>query len=429
MLTQFELQPTVLLYDDDAYAVSFRATVLFSEVRSLPDGTMQITAVFDRTLFFPEEGGQTPDKGTVLLTDKENRVLESYTVTDVQIHEGVITHTLLPDLSPADSCPTAKESASSFSPQLCAGCTVLGNIDWDYRFSNMQQHSGEHIFSGLVYSSFGYSNVGFHLSDHIVTMDYNGILTKEQVQELEYRANKAIAENVPILAEYPSADRLAAMTYRSKKELCGPIRIVTVTGYDVCACCAPHVHHTGEIGLLKVMSLQNYKGGVRLSILCGFRALKAFTEKMNTLSSLTGLLTTAEDSLSDSVQKLRQENVRLKQALCSAQRDLLFSAAAAVPCTENNLILFASDCDAGTARFLCNDQIDKRNGFCAVFFGTGTPSYSFLIGSRKKDCRELATLLRNTFGAKGGGSNEMIQGSVSANKEDLLTFFDSLQCN
>ena len=279
---------TEKLYDRDPYQRSFEAAVL--SCKAMED---QYEVILDRTLFFPEEGGQSPDQG----------ILGGAHVLDVQIKGDVIIHTL--DVA------------------LEVGKTVAGEIDWDHRFSNMQQHSGEHIFSGLVYKNYGYTNVGFHLSDQIVTMDFNGPLTMEQIAELEWEVNRVIASNVEIKATYPTKEELAQMEYRSKKEIDGAIRIVEIAGYDLCACCAPHVARTGEIGGFKIQSLQNYKGGVRISFLCGFRALAEAGKKAQILSELTGILTTNQEQLAENVQKLKAKNQELQFQLNLAKQGLM----------------------------------------------------------------------------------------------------------
>ena len=230
-------EKTIKLYDENAYNTEFTATVTSCVLDEKRDNTFIVT--LDKTLFFPEEGGQTPDRGVIVklseddiekLKGKDSDFLKDFpaiNVLDVQIKDEVIYHYL--------------------DKELPEGTPVYGVIDWQHRFSNMQQHSGEHIFSGIVNSRFGYDNVGFHLSDSIVTMDYSGPLTEEELADIEKSVNLAIYENREIRAWYPSPDELADINYRSKKELTGAVRIVEVDGYDICACCAPHVKRTGEI--------------------------------------------------------------------------------------------------------------------------------------------------------------------------------------
>lgn len=382
---------TVRLYDRDAYARVFEATVISCQEITKEDRRLY-EVVLDQTLFFPEEGGQSPDKG----------VINDIQVTDVQINNEIITHYL--------------ESAIS------AGSKVMGRIDWAHRFNNMQQHSGEHVFSGIVHKKFGYDNVGFHLSDQVVTMDFNGVLTAEQVAEIEWEVNQAIAQNVEIVISYPSKDELASIKYRSKIDIEGQVRIVTVTGYDVCACCAPHVRRTGEIGGLKVMSLQNYKGGVRISILCGLRALEAFREKCSIVSDLTAFLTTGQENLVTTVQKLKASNQSLSSELSAAKQQLLNQKLSDIPEDQANVIIFESGIDTKIVRNVVNGLVKKHSGICGLFVGSDSEGYNYVIGSSSQDCKILANTLREKLGAKGGGSPQMIQGSVKATAADIQTW-------
>ena len=250
---------TIKLYDDDAYLKEFAATI--TEISEEKD---YIKVVLDRTAFFPEEGGQTPDRG----------LLNGIPVQDVQIKNDVIYHYL------------NKDEAGT----LKVGSEVSGQIDFNHRFSNMQLHSGEHIFSGLVFREYGFNNVGFHLSDNTATMDYDGVLTDEDVLKLETMANEVIVSNKRIFTSYPDEETLKALNYRSKKELSGPIRIVEVEDTDVCACCAPHVKLTGEIGMLKIINRENHRGGVRITYLCGFRALSFYRDALDTLKFVQATL-------------------------------------------------------------------------------------------------------------------------------------------
>ena len=390
---------TIKLYDSDAYATEFEADILSCEPNKADDKHFDI--ILNQTLFFPEEGGQSPDMG----------ILGGYRVVDVQIKNGVITHTV--DTSAGDCCETEKEA------ELAAGVHVQGKIDWQHRFYNMQQHSGEHIFSGIVHSRFGFENVGFHLSDSVVTMDFSGVLSPEDIAEVEHEVNVAISKNIPIEVTYPSRDELAQLEYRSKIEIEGQVRIVTVPGYDVCACCAPHVKRTGEIGMLKVMNYQNYKGGVRVSILCGFRALEAFRQKCDIISELMGIFTTNQEAIVDNVTKLKAVNQSLKSELGTAKSALLDYKVAELPTDTDNAVLFECGIDTNTARNCVNALVEKYSGFSAFFMGNDEEGYSFIIGSKNADCNTVAAALRNKLDARGGGKPVMVQGSVKAAKSEI----------
>lgn len=387
-----ELSKTIRLYDADAYQTEFEATVLACEEVEKKDGKVY-QVWLDQTLFFPEEGGQSPDMGTI----------DGVEVLDVQIKNEVITHTL--------------------AAPLTVGTTVKGVVDWKHRFYNMQQHSGEHIFSGIVHKKFGYDNVGFHLSDSIVTMDFNGVISSEEITEIEEKVNQAIIENIPVEVSYPSKEELKELDYRSKIEIEGQVRIVTIPGYDVCACCAPHVRRTGEIGSLKVMNVQSYKGGVRVSILCGFRALDAFRQKADIITELMAEFSTSQDAILDNVKKLKGANQTMKNQLAAAKQELMEYKVSAIPEDSENAILFEADLETPVVRGVVNGLVEKFAGISAVFVGNDENGYQFIVGSKNKDCRQIAATLREKLSARGGGSDKMIQGSVAATQlqiEELL---------
>jgi len=392
---------TKKLYDIDAYATEFDAMVLSCEPKTKKDSTgVEITVyevVLDETLFFPEEGGQSPDKG----------MLGNAKVLDVQIHKNVITHTI--------------------DTELAVGAAVRGKIDWKHRFSNMQQHSGEHIFSGTVHRLYGYNNVGFHLSDNIVSMDFDGVLTEEDVAKVEYLVNEAIVKNMPITISYPDKETLAQLEYRSKIEIEGQVRIVTIGDVDVCACCAPHVRNTGEIGMLKVMSLQNYKGGVRITILCGSRALEAFRQKNAIIGELMNSLTSSQEVLPDRVEKLKAANQDYKYRLAVAKQKLMEIKIAQIPQEQEHVILFGQDIENLVMRNTVNELTTKHAGVCGIFVGDEVDGYNFIIGSANVDCTKVAALLREATKAKCGGSKQMIQGSVKAPKALLRAVMEELE--
>ncbi len=386
---------TVKLYDTDAYATEFEALVLVCEEKEW-NKQKAYEVILDQTLFFPEEGGQTPDKGTI----------NGVEVLDVQIKEDMIYHIL--------------------SAPLNKGDKVRGTINWEHRFSNMQQHSGEHIFSGLVHSRFGYDNVGFHLSDNIVTMDFNGVLTKEDVDELELAVNQVIAKNLSIQAEYPQKEVLEQLEYRSKIEIAGPVRIVTIEGVDVCACCAPHVKQTGEIGVFKIMSLQSHRGGVRISFLCGHRALEDYKNKSNILSELIALLSEPQENILETVIKLKENNQDLKYEIGSIKRRIMADKVAAVPKEQDHVMFFEDDLDALVMRETVNQLTQEHVGFCGIFAGNDSEGYRFVIGSAERDCKALLENFRKEVEVRGGGSPVMVQGTMIGKKEQLKKVLDNL---
>lgn len=385
---------TIKLYDIDAYATEFEAQVLSCAETVCVNADDQKEILYavelNQTLFFPEEGGQTPDKG--ILGDAE--------VVDVQINGDRITHFV--------------------SEKLVVGKVVKGKIDWQHRFFNMQQHSGEHLFSGLAYRKYGLKNVGFHLSNQIVTMDFDGGVTQEQLKEMEWEVNAAIAANAEIKTGYPTKAELETLEYRSKIEIIGDVRIVEISGYDICACCAPHVRRTGEIGIFKIQTVQNYKGGMRISFLCGFRALEEYRRKSEIISELSGVLTTNQDNLADHVSKLKAQVQSLKTQLSNAKQTLMESKIADIPELQKDVVLFERELETLVMRTVVNKLVEKHEGICGIFVGSDEEGYNFIVGSKHVDCREIAAKLRTELQARGGGSAQMIQGSLTATSEEIL---------
>lgn len=384
---------TKKLYDIDAYATEFEAIVLSCEEVEVENSHGIETSIYEvilnQTQFFPEEGGQTPDKG--ILGDAE--------VVDVQIEGDEVKHYVTKWLQPS-SC-------------------IKGKVDWQHRFYNMQQHSAEHIFSGLAYKKYGYQNVGFHLSNQIVTMDFDGVFTEEQLREMEWEVNQAIVANVEIKTGYPTKEELAQLEYRSKKEIEGDIRIVEIEGYDICACCAPHVHRTGEIGFFKIQTGQNYKGGMRISFLCGFRALEEYRRKSEIVSELTGILTTNQENLAEHITKLKTQVQSLKTQLANAKQENMENKIAKIPPKQRDVLLFERDLETPVMRNVVNKLVEGHDGICGVFVGDDKEGYNFIIGSKSVDCREIATKLREALDARGGGSAQMVQGSVGATVKEI----------
>lgn len=349
--------------------------------------------VLDRTAFFPEGGGQYADTGQLQADSEVVRVL------DVQEHDGKIFHIT--------------------DRPVPAGSTVSGQIDWAERFMKMQQHTGEHIVSGLVHARFGYDNVGFHLGSTDCTMDFNGEITREELHEIELRANEAAAANLEIQVSYPSGEELAGLEYRSKIEIEGQVRIVTIPGFDVCACCAPHVKKTGEIGVIKLTHVQRYKGGVRVTMLCGSRALADYDRKSASVSQISASLCAKEDEVAEAVEHLKEECARLKARLAEQQREMLRLKARESDGEEGAVCLFESGLEGEGPRLLMNLVMERGHELCAVFCGNDVEGYRYVIGSVSLDLRKLVKELNAAFSGRGGGKPEMVQGSLKGTESEL----------
>lgn len=375
---------TEKLFYQDGYRKEFQAKVLSCEKCG---GKYKV--VLDATAFFPEGGGQYGDIGFI----------DGAEVVDTREKDGLIYHTVTAPLE--------------------EGATVTGRLNWEVRFDRMQQHTGEHIISGLVHSRFGYDNVGFHLGEDYCTMDFNGPISKKELKEIEREANRAVFANLKIGIDYPSKEELSAMEYRSKIEIEGQVRIITVPGYDVCACCAPHLGSTGEIGLIKLVHMINYKGGERITMLCGFRALTDYDIKDENTKAISSLLSAKEYEAADAVAHLKEEVGSLKGKVSSLQQKLLAYRANEISVDGEIAAVFDSNLSGNEPRELMNLLLNKGAKVCAVFAGNEAEGFRYVIGSRETDVRMLCKRLNEAFGGRGGGKPEMVQGSLCGNEDAI----------
>ena len=384
------IKPTECLYDQDAYLREFTAKVLCCEPAA--DGRYDI--VLDRTAFFPEQGGLSADTGTL---DGQVRVL------DAHIRQEVIHHLC--------------------DGPLAAGTKVHGVLDFDHRFSHMQQHTGEHILSGLCAREYGCRNVGFHLSDRMVTVDYDKPLSGTQLERLEDLANRAVWADLPVRCWYPTPEEAESLDYRSKKEIDGRLRIVSIPGVDDCACCAPHVHTTGEVGMIRIMSAMNYKGGVRLSILCGERALRADRQRQRLLDGLCRQMTCGEDELGQVMAKRDAELKELKLRTAQLETGLLLSEAREAREKGQRCLLTAqADMQAMIRAAAC--LAEGRQELVGVFSGSDEAGYSFcLMGGA--DLHKEFEAFKARLNARGGGDSQLIRGKCGAAWAEISAYFEA----
>ncbi len=383
---------TVKLYDTDSYLSEFDCKVI-----SLYSDKNYIYIETDRTAFFPEGGGQTCDKGS----------LGGINVENVQIIDGRIVHFVK---NSAENAEKIKENS-----------LLHGKIDMKKRFSDMQQHSGEHIFSGIVNSLYGYNNVGFHLGSEIVTLDFDGELNEDDVCKVENLVNEAVWKNLEIKILLPSQEELANIKYRSKIEIEGQVRIVEIPGVDVCACCAPHVKYTGEIGIVRVVSFERYKGGTRVSILCGERALLDLRHKLKQNRLVSNLTSAKQDETAVAVERLKNENEKLKYDLIGMTRDFLTLKSETVAESER-IIIFDGKLQGKLLQDFALSLMDKADKFTACFCGENG-SYRYCIVSSKVNLQGLAKALNSRFSGRGGGKPEIVQGSLTAESEESIRKF------
>ncbi len=381
------------LYYEDAYLREFEAEILSANDNDI---------VLDATAFFPEEGGQSPDRG----------VLAGREVLDVQIIDGYIHHFL------------GRKVFGASAEEIAEGLRVNGRIDWKHRFSNMQQHSGEHIFSGLIHKQFGYENIGFHLGEETVTLDFSGPLSEEDLLKTELLANEHIWRNSETIITYPSEEELASLEFRSKKELHGNVRIVTFPGADVCACCGTHVTRAGEIGLIKVLSYQNRKNGTRVDIVCGKRALNYVRDIYSENMKISHLLSANVKETSAAVERTLHELGVLRGERHRAALTALEAEKAALHSGQPFAILFTEGIDTRDLRSFCNQIIEEKEiGTCAAF-SKREDGYQYVILSHSADLRPVGKALNRAFSGRGGGPAEMIQGALTGNEADIRAFLE-----
>ena len=378
---------TEKIYDRDSHIDTFKATVLDCQKIGESYGI-----VLDKTAFFPEGGGQPADTGFI----------GNAHIFDVQINDKVITH-------------------YSETP-VAVNTEVEGRIDWDQRFRGMQNHSGEHIVSGIVHSLYGYENVGFHMGDD-VTIDFNGELTRDQLLDVEKRANEAIYKNVRFICEYPDDATLKNLSYRSKLELTEDVRIVTIEGYDICACCAPHVYSSGEIGIIKILDFARHRGGIRVHLLCGYKALEDYEIKYNNLRLVANSLCAKQNETAEAFERFNEEQNALKIELAALKREIAQFKASAIENTDDCILIFEADTDMNDLRKLVLNGSEKTSKLCAGFTGNNQTGYRFAIASKNIDLREKSRDITSALSGKGGGSSELLQGNAAASKKEIEKYF------
>ena len=378
---------TVKIYYEDSYCRTFSAVV--TECR---EGKNGFQVALDRTAFYPEGGGQPGDTGT----------LGPVRVTDTHEKDGVVWHFTDGPLEP--------------------GTAVEGTVDWDRRFDLMQQHSGEHIVSGIVHTRFGYSNVGFHMGSDVVTIDFDGLLTPEEIRSVEEEANRQVWLDRETQIWYPDGEALARLEYRSKKALTGDVRIVAFPGADVCACCGTHVRRTGEIGLIKLLSVQKFRSGVRVELLCGRRALRLLSDRKEQNDAISVLLSAKPEETARAVERLLAENERLKGTVYAMQEGHVARKAKELT-GAGDVLLVEDGLDSDGVRRLCAAVLETCGGRCAVFSGSDGEGYKYALGEKDGDLRAFTKSLNESLHGRGGGKPFFTQGSVQASRDEIAAFF------
>lgn len=387
--------PTLRIYDEDSHVRSFRAAVTVCE-----PGKTGYRVALDRTAFFPEGGGQFGDRGELLLEEGG-----PVPVTDTQEEGDTVWHAV--------------------PVPLPVGAAVEGRLDWPLRFARMQCHTGEHIASGLFHRLYGLDNVGFHLGDEEMTIDLSGPVTWADVQEVERRANAAVAEDLPVETAWPGPEELAGLDYRSKLDLKDHVRIVTIPGYDRCACCAPHVKRTGEVGLIHFLNMQNWKGGVRLRMLCGSRAVADVMAKQESITAISTLFSAKQEEVASAARRVAGELEQAKLRAARLGRELARARADALPAGAERAVLF-EEMDTDGLRALVNRAVERGIGLCAAFAPDGE-RMQYILGSDRRDLRPLVKEMNAALDGRGGGSAQMVQGSVRASRAAVEAWWSNCE--
>lgn len=372
---------TEKLYLNDSYIKEFTAKVISSEKTG-----ENYEVILDRTAFFAEGGGQAADKGEI----------NGVAVLDVQEKGEDIVHTL----------------ASA------VGGEVNGKIDWELRFSRMQNHCAEHILSGVIHKMFGYNNVGFHMNDSLITFDVDGPLTAEDIERVEKEANKAVFTNAEISVSYPTAEEFEKIDCRSKIELADGVRLITVDGFDTCACCAPHPSRAGEIGLIKIVNFASFKGGTRIEMVAGALALNDYSYLHTAVKAMMKQLSAKREEVAEAVAKLGND-LGTAKAEIKTLNEKLAETSLSTETVGNTLVGFTGEADFNTLRNIANSKIDTAE-YVALFAETAD-GFNYLVASKMGDTRSIAKALNENFSGKGGGKPDCVQGKITkTDKANLI---------
>ena len=378
---------TVRLYYQDAHLREFSARVVSCEREK-----ERFAVVLDQTAFYPEGGGQPGDTGE----------LGGVRVLDTHTRGGEVVHYCDGPLEP--------------------GSSVRGTIDWARRFDYMQQHSGEHIVSGIIHRRFGYENVGFHMGADMVTIDFSGLLTMEDVREIEREANEAVWEDLPIVVSWVDGEEKAQAVYRSKKALEGVVRLVTIPATDVCACCGTHVSSTGEIGLIKIFTCQKFHDGVRLEMLCGRKAYSYVNSILEQNKRISALLSAQPQQTAQAAERTLGELAQVKYRVGALERLLIERAAEGLR-GEGDALLFM-DLSADGLRQMADAGMRACGGVCAVFAGSDETGWRYAVGQAGGDLRAFSKRMNDVLRGRGGGKPEFVQGSVQASRAEIEAFWN-----
>ena len=373
---------TEKLFYNDVRKAEFEATVV-----SCVKNKDRYEVVLDGTYFYPEGGGQPADHGKI---DDAN-------VFDVHDKDNEVVH----------YCDKEVE----------CGKKVKAWVDMERRHRLMQQHSGEHIVSGLIHKHFGYDNVGFHMGSDCITIDFNGPLTSDDLKLVEKEANEAIYRNFDTNIFYPSPEELEKLEYRSKKALEGDVRIVNFKDCDTCACCGLHVVKSGEIGIIKITGSQNYKGGTRVTMLAGKQAREDYAVKDSIVHGISNLLSAKPYETKEAVERLMKERNEIKEQLVAAKKQIFELKRDSVKDDETCAVFFEENMEPFELRLFTEMLLEKVPS-AAVFSGNDEEGYKYAVGSTKTDMSAFIKEANKDLGGRGGGRGNIMQGAFTASRDE-----------
>ena len=348
--------------------------------------------ILDQTAFYPEGGGQAADTGT----------LGTVRVLDVRERGGAIVHLC--------------------DGPVTVGQTLEGTIDYNLRFDRMQQHSGEHIVSGLINRRWGFHNTGFHMGTESTTIDFDGVIPAEALPELERLANEAVWQDLEVSCSVPAPEVLPTIPYRSKRALPWPVRIVEIPGYDICACCGTHVARTGEIGIIKLLSVIPFRGGVRMEMACGNRALGILNRAYDQNRQVSQAFSAQWQETGEAARKMNELLSQYKFRITALERQI-FAATAAGYTGAGDVVHFEDGLDNVAVRELADAIAQVCGGTAAVFSGSDDAGYAFCLVSRTDDLRQLGKDLIRSLKGRGGGKPDCQQGRLQSTREAIAAFF------
>lgn len=378
---------TERLYYIDSHIQTFDAEVLQCTANS--NGA---DVILSRTAFFPGGGGQACDTG----------FLNDVPVTDVFVKDGIIHH----------------QCSRAFS----VGSMIVGKIDWETRFHRMQGHTGEHIVSGTVHHEYGLNNVGFHMGTDAITIDFDGEITQQQLESVEEKANNYIWQNIEVDTYFISGDQIRSLDYRSKLDLKEDVRIVEIGEVDRCACCAPHVQRTGEIGSIKFLSSMKHRGGTRVEMVAGYDAFQEFQREFKNAVEVSHLLSSKRKDIAQAVSLLLRQEEEQKMRTGELSRKYVQMLASGMSFCEGNRCLLENGLPEAARRELVNLLKGKTSGYVAVFSGTDEQGYQYIIGSSNIDLKKVRSHINEGISGKGGGSSEMLQGTAIKQYDEISKF-------